>query len=95
MSASAHSRAGARDSHDLPTEDARNGTRLLLDTLLECGVNTIFGYPGGAALPLYDALHTRPALHHVLVRHKQAAVCAAEGYAPQHGSREAASPRIA
>ncbi|HEX5389796.1 MAG TPA: biosynthetic-type acetolactate synthase large subunit [Burkholderiaceae bacterium] len=62
-----------------------NGAELLLDTLLDCGVDTIFGYPGGAALPLYDALYQRPALRHVLVRHEQAAVHAAEGYARSTG----------
>jgi acetolactate synthase-1/2/3 large subunit len=66
-------------------EDTRNGAEILVDTLLECGVNTIFGYPGGAALPLYDALYTRPALRHVLVRHEQAGVHAAEGYARSTG----------
>jgi len=65
--------------------DAPNGAQVLLDTLIECGVDTIFGYPGGAALPLYDALHARPALRHVLVRHEQAAVHAAEGYARSTG----------
>ena len=58
---------------------------MLLDTLIECGIDTIFGYPGGAALPLYDALYSRPALRHVLVRHEQAAVHAAEGYARSTG----------
>ncbi len=65
--------------------DTRNGAEILLDTLIECGVDTIFGYPGGAALPLYDALYSRPALRHVLVRHEQAAVHAAEGYARSTG----------
>ncbi|MFC7411032.1 biosynthetic-type acetolactate synthase large subunit [Hydrogenophaga atypica] len=68
-----------------PTTTACNGAELLLDTLLACGVDTIFGYPGGAALPLYDALYQRPALRHVLVRHEQAAVHAAEGYARSTG----------
>ena len=68
-----------------PTGAARNGAEILLDTLLDCGVDTIFGYPGGAALPLYDALYSRPALRHVLVRHEQAAVHAAEGYARSTG----------
>lgn len=67
------------------TKPAHNGAELLLDTLLACGVDTIFGYPGGAALPLYDALYQRPALRHVLVRHEQAAVHAAEGYARSTG----------
>jgi acetolactate synthase-1/2/3 large subunit len=63
----------------------RNGAEALLATLIECGVDTIFGYPGGAALPLYDALHGEPRLRHVLVRHEQAAVHAAEGYARSIG----------
>lgn len=70
---------------DSGAPDARNGAEILLDTLLECGIDTIFGYPGGAALPLYDALFSRPALRHVLVRHEQAAVHAAEGYARSTG----------
>lgn len=47
----------------------RNGAEILLDPLA-CGVDTIFGYPGGAVLPLYDALYSQPALRHVLVRHE-------------------------
>ncbi len=65
--------------------DLRNGAEILLDTLIDNGIDTIFGYPGGAALPLYDALYSRPALRHVLVRHEQAAVHAAEGYARTTG----------
>lgn len=63
----------------------RNGASALLDTLIACGVDTLFGYPGGAALPLYDALHGEPRLRHVLVRHEQAAMHAAEGYARSTG----------
>ncbi len=65
--------------------DLRNGAEILLDTLIDHGIDTIFGYPGGAALPLYDALYSRPALRHILVRHEQAAVHAAEGYARTTG----------
>ncbi|MES2533745.1 MAG: thiamine pyrophosphate-binding protein, partial [Pseudomonadota bacterium] len=68
-----------------PALRLRNGAEALLDTLIECGVDTLFGYPGGAALPLYDALHGEPRLRHVLVRHEQAAVHAAEGYARSTG----------
>ncbi len=68
-----------------PAHPARNGAETLLDTLVACGIDTIFGYPGGAALPLYDALHGQPAIRHVLVRHEQAAVHAAEGYARSTG----------
>lgn len=57
---------------------ARDGAQALLEALVECGVDTIFGYPGGAALPLYDALYGGPRLRHMLVRHEQAAVHAAE-----------------
>ncbi|MDM0037740.1 biosynthetic-type acetolactate synthase large subunit [Variovorax sp. J22G21] len=69
----------------IPPTRLRNGAVALLDTLIACGVDTIFGYPGGAALPLYDALHGEPRLRHVLVRHEQAAVHAAEGYARTTG----------
>ena len=62
-----------------------NGAEILIDTLLALGVDTVFGYPGGAVLPLYDALHNRCALRHVLVRHEQAAVHAAQGYARTTG----------
>ncbi|RYF07028.1 MAG: biosynthetic-type acetolactate synthase large subunit [Comamonadaceae bacterium] len=68
-----------------PREAVRNGAQALLDALVEGGVDTIFGYPGGAALPLYDALYGEPRIRHVLVRHEQAAVHAAEGYARTTG----------
>ena len=61
------------------------GAQVLLRTLIDAGVDTVFGYPGGAVLPLYDALHQEPRLRHVLVRHEQAAVHAAEGYARSTG----------
>ena len=64
---------------------ARNGAEIVLETLLKLGVDTVFGYPGGAILPLYDALYSRPELRHVLVRHEQAAVHAAQGYARTTG----------
>lgn len=68
-----------------PMSAPSNGAEILIDTLLELGVDTVFGYPGGAVLPLYDALHARPALRHILVRHEQAAVHAAQGYARSTG----------
>ncbi len=64
---------------------APNGATVLIRTLLDLGVDTVFGYPGGAVLPLYDALHGEPRLRHVLVRHEQAAVHAAQGYARTTG----------
>ena len=69
-----------------PAENsARNGAQTLLQTLIAHGVDTIFGYPGGAVLPLYDALYSEPRIRHVLVRHEQGAVHAAEGYARSTG----------
>lgn len=61
------------------------GAAYLLHLLAEAGVDTIFGYPGGAVLPLYDALVQQNRISHVLVRHEQAAVHAAEGYARSTG----------
>lgn len=78
-----HASALAALTPDTPT--ARNGAEILLDTLIARGVDTVFGYPGGAVLPLYDALYAEPRLRHVLVRHEQAAVHAAEGYARTTG----------
>ena len=66
-------------------ETALSGAQVLVRTLVDCGVDTVFGYPGGAVLPLYDALHLEPRLRHVLVRHEQAAVHAAQGYARSTG----------
>ncbi|WP_338761573.1 biosynthetic-type acetolactate synthase large subunit [Massilia sp. METH4] len=64
---------------------APTGAGLLLDTLVHCGVDTVFGYPGGAVLPLYDALALDGRIRHILVRHEQAAVHAAQGYARSTG----------
>ena len=63
----------------------KTGAQVLIDTLVGLGVDTIFGYPGGAVLPIYDALYAEGRLRHVLVRHEQAAVHAAEGYARTTG----------
>jgi acetolactate synthase-1/2/3 large subunit len=69
----------------MPAEDLQSGAEVLLRTLKEQGVEVIFGYPGGAVLPIYDALFQQNAIRHVLVRHEQAAVHAAEGYARTTG----------
>jgi acetolactate synthase-1/2/3 large subunit len=62
-----------------------NGAELILNTLAEEGVEVIFGYPGGAVLPLYDAIFKQKKIRHILVRHEQAAAHAAEGYARSTG----------
>jgi acetolactate synthase-1/2/3 large subunit len=63
----------------------KSGADLLLDALEEQGVDVIFGYPGGAVLPIYDALLQRDTIRHIMVRHEQGAVHAAEGYARATG----------
>jgi acetolactate synthase-1/2/3 large subunit len=63
----------------------QTGAEVLLRALREQGVDVIFGYPGGAVLPIYDALYQQNAIRHILVRHEQAAVHAAEGYARSTG----------
>lgn len=61
------------------------GAQVVIRALVDQGVDTIFGYPGGAVLPLYDAIFQQEKIRHVLVRHEQAAVHAAEGYARSTG----------
>jgi len=62
------------------------GAEILMRALLDEGVDTLFGYPGGAIMPVYDALYDyRDRLNHILVRHEQAAAHAAEGYARVSG----------
>ncbi|KKS96095.1 MAG: acetolactate synthase, large subunit, biosynthetic type, acetolactate synthase I/II/III large subunit [Candidatus Gottesmanbacteria bacterium GW2011_GWA2_43_14] len=57
------------------------GAEIICECLLRAGVTVIFGYPGGANIPIYDALYKYPELRHILVRHEQGAAHAAEGYA--------------
>jgi acetolactate synthase-1/2/3 large subunit len=58
-----------------------NGAEIIMECLRKEGVEIIFGYPGGANLPMYDALHKYPDIKHVLVRHEQSAAHAADAYA--------------
>jgi len=61
------------------------GARIVIESLIQEGVEVIFGYPGGAVLPIYDELFKQNKIRHILVRHEQAAVHAAEGYARSTG----------
>ncbi len=61
------------------------GAQMVVRALVDQGVTDLFGYPGGAVLPIYDALFHEPRLRHVLVRHEQGATHAAEGYARSTG----------
>ena len=62
-----------------------NGAEALIKALVENDVDTVFGYPGGAVLPVYDAIFKNNRIRHILVRHEQAAVHAAEGFARSTG----------
>jgi acetolactate synthase-1/2/3 large subunit len=61
------------------------GAEIIVRALVDQGVEVLFGYPGGAVLPIYDALFHEPRLQHILVRHEQGATHAAEGYARSTG----------
>ena len=61
------------------------GAEIVLRALTDQGVDTIFGYPGGAVLPIYDAIHAQDRVRHILVRHEQGAGHMAEGYARSTG----------
>ena len=67
------------------SSDPKSGAALILQALEDQGVEVIFGYPGGAVLPIYDELFKQDRIKHVLVRHEQGAVHAAEGYARSSG----------
>ena len=62
-----------------------SGSEIIIKTLVDLNVEVIFGYPGGAVLPIYDAIFKQNRIRHVLVRHEQAAVHMAEGYARSTG----------
>src|ERR1041385_8399626 len=61
------------------------GAEMVIQALVDQGVEYVFGYPGGAVLPIYDAMFQQDKLKHILVRHEQGAGHAAEGYARTTG----------
>ncbi|AKJ28494.1 acetolactate synthase 3 catalytic subunit [Caldimonas brevitalea] len=89
MSAADHKRAAASDGkaspHNTHSPEELNGSDILVRCLQAEGVKYIWGYPGGAVLYIYDALYKQQTIEHVLVRHEQAAVHAADGYARATG----------
>src|SRR5688572_5079866 len=64
----------------------RTGAQIIWECLVREGVSTVFGYPGGAILPAYDAMLEYPSVRHVLVRHEQGASHMADGYARASGN---------
>ena len=83
VSAAEVKRAAAAQPNSSPTE--LNGSEILVRCLQAEGVKHLWGYPGGAVLYIYDALYKQDAIEHVLVRHEQAAIHAADGYARATG----------
>jgi acetolactate synthase I/II/III large subunit len=65
--------------------EAKSGAEIIVQALIDQGVDTVFGYPGGAVLPIYDAIFQQSRIKHILVRHEQGAGHAAEGYARSTG----------
>lgn len=63
----------------------KKGAEIIVESLIKAGVDTIFGYPGGANIPIYDALYGRKEIKHILARHEQGAIHAADGYARATG----------
>ncbi|WP_049503046.1 acetolactate synthase large subunit [Streptococcus oralis] len=66
-------------------DSPKTGSDLVLETLRDLGIDTIFGYPGGAVLPLYDAIYNFKGIRHILGRHEQGCLHEAEGYAKSTG----------
>src|SRR3546814_9141281 len=67
------------------SEERMIGAQMVIRALLDQGVDAVFGYPGGAVLPIYDEIFKQNRLRHFLVRHEQGAVHSAEGYARSTG----------
>ena len=74
-----------RNDGDAKVAGEKGGAEILVETLRELGVEFVFGYPGGAVLPIYDALFKQNHIRHILVRQEGGAVHAAEGYARATG----------
>ncbi|MEX2657126.1 MAG: biosynthetic-type acetolactate synthase large subunit [Balneolales bacterium] len=74
-----------KQNRNQPVAKELNGGEILIQSLLDQGVDTIFGYPGGVVLGVYDTLFNTPELRHILVRHEQGGTHAADGYARATG----------
>src|SRR5271170_396980 len=82
---SLHQAIKSKTTAPAPSPDVISGAETVVRALVDNGVEVLFGYPGGAVLPIYDALFHEPRLRHILVRHEQGAAHAAEGYARSTG----------
>ena len=75
----------AADPAARPASASMTGAEMVVRALVDQGVSDLFGYPGGAVRPIYDAIFHEPKLNHILVRHEQGATHAAESYARSTG----------
>ncbi|MFT6497845.1 MAG: acetolactate synthase-1/2/3 large subunit, partial [Alphaproteobacteria bacterium] len=66
-------------------QDKISGAEMIIKAIADQGIDSVFGYPGGAVLPIYDAIFQQEEVKHILVRHEQGAGHAAEGYARSTG----------
>ena len=76
---------GAEENRSRDMVRQMTGAKMVVQALKDQGVDTVFGYPGGAVLPIYDEVFLQSDIRHILVRHEQGAVHAAEGYARSTG----------
>lgn len=83
MTNTEHKKSGS--DHSGQAVHTMTGAEVLLQVLVDLGVDVVFGYPGGAVLPIYDAIFQQDKIRHILARHEQAAVHAAEAYARSTG----------
>lgn len=83
--AKAHNFDNEDNQNATPAAQSLNGASILINTLNDLDVDTIFGYPGGAVLPLYDELYDEHDINHVLIKHEQGGTHAADGYARTTG----------
>ena len=82
----------SQKQQDLEEKEELSGAQIFLECLKKENVKEIFGYPGGVILTIYEALYNCPDIKHYLVRHEQAAIHAAEGYARVTGKPGVVTP---
>ncbi|MEL6266075.1 MAG: thiamine pyrophosphate-binding protein, partial [Pseudomonadota bacterium] len=75
----------AAEASSTQTTREMTGAEMVVEVLREQGVEVVFGYPGGAVLPIYDEIFKQEGIRHILVRHEQGATHMAEGYARSTG----------
>ncbi|NCC22268.1 MAG: acetolactate synthase 3 large subunit [Alphaproteobacteria bacterium] len=85
MSATGKTETAEKKAADKPKTPTMTGAEIIIKALVDQGVDTVFGYPGGSVLPVFDEIYQQDKVKHYLVRHEQGALHAAEGYARSTG----------